>query len=98
MKEYNGNYMAFGPRPDLEPNQQKEKQMYNKVRDMNVKVNLSDLFFNNQNTNYNALNFAIAQRDDMIVALEKDAQEFIDLYGIQDVTVEELAHDFMDRR
>ena len=65
-----------------------------------IDVELSDLFFNYQHDNYNALDFKTATRRDVEAAILNDAVTFIAQYGeyLQiPVTYRELADDFLRR-
>ena len=63
-----------------------------------VDAYISDLFFNHANENVREILGENFTRDEFLVALRKDAREFVLIAGeFSDVTVEELVEDF-DRR
>lgn len=91
LGEVNGNTM-------LDFNNTEEKEVENSIRNRMVVVNLSDLFWDSRKLNYDALDLYKANRQDMISALLKDAEELIGLYNLEDVKAEDLVEDYMDRR
>lgn len=91
LGEVNGNTI-------LDFNDNEENGMENYIRDRVVIVNLSDLFWDSRKLNYDALDLYKANRQDMISALLKDAEELIGLYNLEDVKAEDLVEDYMDRR
>lgn len=91
LGEVNGNTI-------LDFNDNEENMMENYIRDRVILVNLSDLFWDSRKLNYDALDLYKANRQDMISALLKDAEELIGLYNLEDVKAEDLVEDYMDRR
>lgn len=91
LGEVNGNTI-------LDFNNTEEKEVENSIRNRMVVVNLSDLFWDSRKLNYDALDLYKANRQDMIFALLKDAEELIGLYNLEDVKAEDLVEDYMDRR